>query len=77
MLFQVSRHVDTSQHMTRILEDSISGSPTIITALSSSPLDDVITLTGGQAKVIISLSCHGFVFMERKNMRGHGNPLVP
>ena len=54
MLFQVSHHVETSQHMTRILEDSISGSPTIITAIASSPLDDVITLTGGQAKVIIS-----------------------
>jgi hypothetical protein len=54
--------------MTRILEDSISGSPTIITAIASSPHDDVITLTGGQTKVIISLSHHEFGFVQRKNM---------
>jgi hypothetical protein len=52
VLFQVSRHVDMSQHMTRILEGSISGSPTIISAITSSPLDDVMALAGGQAKVI-------------------------
>jgi hypothetical protein len=63
--------------MTRILEDSISGSPTIISAIASSPLDDVITLTGGQAKVIISLSHHEFVFVQRKNMHDHVNPLAP
>lgn len=39
---QMSRHVDASQHMTRILEGSISGSPTIISAMASSPLDDVM-----------------------------------
>lgn len=44
--------MDTSQHMTRILEGSISGSPTIISAIASSPLDDVMALAGGQAKVI-------------------------
>ncbi|PNF32915.1 hypothetical protein B7P43_G01848 [Cryptotermes secundus] len=49
---QISRHVDTSQHMTRILEGSISGSPTIISAIASSPLDDVMSLAGGQAKVV-------------------------
>lgn len=58
--------------MTRILEDSISGSPTIITAIASSPRDDVITLTGGQAKVIISSSDYEFVFLH-----DHVNPLAP
>jgi len=63
--------------MTRILEDSISGSPTIISAIASSPLDDVITLTGGQAKVIISWSHYEFVFVQRKNTHDHVNPLAP
>jgi hypothetical protein len=57
--------VDTSQHMTRILEGSISGSPTIISAIVSSPLDDVMALAGGQAKVI-SLFQHEFVFCREK-----------
>jgi hypothetical protein len=52
--------------MTRILEGSISGSPTFITAIVSSPLDDVTALTGGQAKVI-SLSYREFVSLQRKN----------
>lgn len=58
--------MDTSQHVTRILEGSISGSPTLISAIASSPLDDVMALTGGQAKVI-SLSHHEFAFLQRKN----------
>jgi hypothetical protein len=47
--------------MTRILEGSISGSPTIISAIASSPLDDAMALAGGQAKVI-SLFHHEFLF---------------
>jgi hypothetical protein len=59
------RHVDTSQHVTRILEGSISGSPTLINAIASSPLDDVMALAGGQAKVM-SLLHYEFAFLQRE-----------
>jgi hypothetical protein len=59
-----------SQHMTRILEGSISGSPTIISAITSSPLDDVMALAGGQAKVI-SIFHREFVFRRDKKLLFH------
>lgn len=67
--------MDTSQHVTRILEGSISASPTLISAIASSPVDDVMALTGGQAKVI-SLSCHEFAFLQGKNTGQYMTTLV-
>jgi hypothetical protein len=37
----------------------------MISAISSSPLDDVMALAGDQAKVI-SLFCHEFVFCKER-----------